>query len=126
MRISDWSSDVCSSDLEPDEAGARRHSAAGDPRAQEARLRRADRRLAEARPAAHAAPPAVQAGGRAARPVLLAGDRGDHGPPFREPRGPHRPSPCPAEPGDLAQIYLDGRAPADLAAELTEEVSAVG
>src|SRR3546814_12847049 len=25
-----------------------------------------------------------------------------------------------------AQIYLDGRAPADLAAELTEEVSAVG
>src|SRR3546814_6260798 len=36
---------------EPDEAGARRHSAAGDPRAQEARLRRADRRLAEARPA---------------------------------------------------------------------------
>src|SRR3546814_5518018 len=36
MRISDWSSDVCSSDL-----------------------------------------------------------------PFREPRGPHRPSPCPAEPGDL-------------------------
>src|SRR3546814_13976389 len=84
---------------EPDEAGARRHSAAGDPRAQEAPLRRADLRLAEATPAAHPAPPAVQAAGPAARPVILAADRGDPGPPLREQRRPHRPYHSPSQPG---------------------------